>query len=251
LYFAVWIGLTWGLTHAANEGILRRISAGGLVAYIVLMTLAGVDWIMSRQAHWVSSVFGFIMVVSQSLTALCFAIVILRNRIKRPAIAAFAKPKHFIDLGNLLLMLIILWAYMNFSQFLITWTGNEQQDVGWYVQRTWGGWRVVAGIIIFVHFLIPFFLLLMRPLKQDIARLGLICAALLVLRILDLYWNIGPQRQSDPHGGFILSPLDILAWIGIGGIWYSAFSYFLKRAPLLASRENHEPVYGISEAQSS
>jgi hypothetical protein len=249
LYFIVWTGLTWGLTHLTDESLLRRLSAAGLVIYVVLMTLGGVDWIMSRQAHWVSSIFGFIMVVSQTLTALCFVIVILRERIDLPPIARFAKPQYFVDLGNLLLMLVILWAYMNFAQYLITWTGNEQPDVGWYVQRTYGGWRFVAGIIIFIHFLLPFFLLLMRPLKQDIHRLAAICAALLLLRVLDLYWNVGPQKQSDPHGGFVLSPLDVLAWLGIGGVWYAAFSHYLKRAPLLAtSNENHGPVYGATEA---
>ncbi len=166
IYFVVWIGLVLGLTYSKDEGLLRRISAGGLVIYVVLMTLAGVDWIMSRQAHWSSSIFGFIMVISQSLTALCFTIVILWSRVDHPAIVEFAKPKHFIDLGNLLLMFVILWAYMNFAQYLITWTGNEQPDIGWYVQRTYGGWRFVAGIIIFIHFLVPFFLLLMRPLES-------------------------------------------------------------------------------------
>jgi hypothetical protein len=248
-YFIVWIAMEWGLTHIVDASLLRRISAGGLVIYVVLMTLGGVDWIMSRQAHWVSSIFGFILVIAQTLTALCFAIVILRQRMEEPSIARFAKPQHFVDLGNLLLMFVILWAYMNFAQYLITWTGNEQPDVGWYVQRTYGGWRVVAGIIIFIHFLLPFFLLLMRPLKANINRLGAICAALLLLRILDLYWNVGPQQQSDPHGGFVLSPLDILAWIGIGGIWYAAFSHYLKRAPLLAlTSETHGQIYGTSEA---
>jgi hypothetical protein len=235
LYFAIWIGLTWGLAHVTDAGMLRRISAGGLVIYSVLISLAGADWIMSREPHWVSSVFGFILIVSESLTALCFAVVVLRFRVRRPEVAAFARPNHFIDLGNLLLMMVILWAYMNFAQYLITWTGNEQPDIGWYVQRTYGGWRVVAGIIIFVHFLIPLFLLLMRPLKEDIGRLAAICGALLFLRILDIYWLIGPQQQSDPHGGFILSPMDILAWIGIGGVWWTVFSYYLKRAPLLAT----------------
>jgi hypothetical protein len=152
----------------------------------------------------------------------------------------------------MLLMFIILWAYMNFAQYLITWTGNEQPDIGWYVQRTYGGWRIVAGIIIFVHFLIPLILLLMRPLKQDINRLGTLCAAVLALRILDLYWNIGPQAQSDPHGGFVLSPLDLLAWLGVGGVWYAAFSYFLGKSPPLALPvENHGTTYGASKPQSA
>jgi hypothetical protein len=252
IYFLVWIGLTWGLTHARSEGMRRRISAGGLVAYVVLISLAGVDWIMSREPHWSSSVFGFILSMAQSLTALCFAIVILWSRAEIPAVAKFAKPKHFIDLGNLLLMFIILWAYMNFAQYLITWTGNEQPDIAWYVQRTYGGWRIVAGIIIFIHFLATLFILLSRAMKRDIKRLGAICAVLLLLRILDVYWNIGPLERNDPHGGFVLSPLDVLAWLGIGGLWYAVFSRILKRAPLLAlTSDDDESTYGASEPQSA
>ncbi|HEY1921854.1 MAG TPA: hypothetical protein VGG44_03730 [Tepidisphaeraceae bacterium] len=251
IYFAVWIGLTFGLTHAKSEGIRRRISAGGLIAYVVLISLAGVDWIMSREPHWSSSVFGFILSMAQSLTGLCFAIVILWSRAEIPSIAKFAKPKHFIDLGNLLLMFIILWAYMNFAQFLVTWTGNEQPDIAWYVQRTYGGWRFVAGIIIFIHFLLTFFILLSRAMKRDINRLGLICAILLLLRVLDAYWNIGPLENNDPHGGFVLSPLDVLAWLGIGGLWYATFSRILKTAPLLAlSTDEEGSTYGESEPQS-
>ena len=234
VYFAIWIGLSWVMMNSSSETWRARASAAGLVLYVITITLAGVDWIMSRQLHWVSSVFGFILAVAQTLTALCFILVVLRSRIRsHPAIAAFAKPKHFVDLGNMLLMLVILWAYMNFAQFLITWTGNEQQDIGWYVHRTYGGWRWVAGIIIFIHFLVPLILLLQRPLKANPDRLTTIAAGLLVLRILDLYWNVGPQRLADPHSGFVLSPLDVLAWIGIGGIWYAFFSRALARMPEL------------------
>jgi hypothetical protein len=251
IYFFVWIGLIWGLIHARSDGMRRRISAGGLVAYVVLISLAGVDWIMSREPHWSSSVFGFILSMAQSLTALCFAIVILWTRVELPSVARFAKQKHFIDLGNLLLMFIILWAYMNFAQYLITWTGNEQPDIGWYVQRTYGGWRIVAGIIIFIHFLATLLILLNRAMKRDIKRLGLICLILLFLRILDLYWNIGPLERSDPHRGFILSPLDVLAWLGIGGLWYTAFSRILRRVPLLALPIEEGSTYGESEPQSA
>jgi len=248
IYFIVWTILAWTLAYVPDPGIRRRISAAGLVIYVVLMTLAGVDWIMSRQTHWVSSVFGFVTVVSQALTALCFIILILCHRMQQPEIASFAKPQTFVDLGNLLLMFVILWAYMNFAQYLITWTGNEQSDIAWYVQRTYAGWRILAGIIIFIHFLVPFFLLLMRPLKQNIHHLAIICAALFFLRILDLYWNVGPQKQDDPHGGFVLSPLDILAWIGIGGIWWTVFSHYLKRAPLLAPSSETETHVSLGSA---
>jgi hypothetical protein len=247
IYFAVWTAMAWPVTAwpAGNPARLRAISAPGLILYVLLMTLAGVDWIMSRQPHWTSTVFGFICVVSQTLTALCFCIIILWTRANNRTVAEFAKPSYFNDLGNLLLTLVILWAYMNFAQYLITWTGNEQQDVGWYVQRTYGGWRVIAGVIIFIHFLAPLLLLMFRDLKQRIGRLGTLAAALLALRVVDLYWNVGPLRHDDPHSGFSVSILDVLAWVGIGGIWVGGFAWVISRRPMLQSvddveEESHE-----------
>ena len=242
VYFAIWIAMAWPVTAwpAGPGARLRAISAPGLVLYVLLMTLAGVDWTMSRQPHWTSTVFGFITVVSQTLTALCFTIVVVWMRSARPQVNAFARPSHFNDLGNLMLTLVILWAYMNFSQYLITWTGNEQPDVGWYVQRTYGGWRAIAGIIIFIHFLTPLLLLMFRDIKQNINRLGILAAAMLGLRILDLYWNVGPLREDSTHAEFSISPLDILAWIGIGGIWLGGFVRVLAARPMLESVDTAE-----------
>jgi hypothetical protein len=242
IYFAIWITMAWPVTAwpAGAAARLRAISAPGLVLYVLLMTLAGVDWTMSRQPHWASTVFGFITVVSQTLTALCFAIIVVWIRASRPQVAALARPSVFNDLGNLMLTLVILWAYMNFSQYLITWTGNEQQDVGWYVQRTYGGWRAIAGIIIFIHFLVPLLLLMFRDIKRNINRLGTLALAMLALRILDLYWNVGPLRQADLHSEFSISPLDILAWIGIGGIWFGGFAWVLSGRPMLQPIEDAE-----------
>jgi hypothetical protein len=240
IYFAVWIGMMWGLVYVKNEGIRRRISAGGLVVYVVTMSLAGVDWIMSRQPHWVSSVFGFILVISQTLTALCLAIVVLWKREHRPAIRDFAKPSYFIDLGNMLLMFVILWAYLNFAQFLITWTGNEQPDIAYYVQRTYGGWRVLAAIVVYANFLVPLFLLLFRSIKGDIRRLGILCAALFILRILDAFWDIAPLGQSDPHGGFTISFWEPVLFVVIGGIWFAAFLHYLKQSPDLMFLDGDE-----------
>ncbi|MDP9174037.1 MAG: hypothetical protein M3O30_09250 [Planctomycetota bacterium] len=252
IYFAVWIALSWPVTAwpTGPGPRLRALSAPGLLMYVVLMTLAGVDWIMSRQPHWMSTVFGFIMVISQTLSALCFTLIILWLRADRPKILKFARPGVFIDLGNLVLTLVILWAYLNFSQYLITWTGDEQKEIGWYVQRTYGGWRAVAGLLLLLHFLVPFILLLFRDIKQNINRLGMLAGALLLLRILDLYWDVGPLRQDNPHGGFVISPLDVLAWIGIGGIWYAVFSKSLSRRPLLAEFPiEPQPSNGTESAQ--
>jgi hypothetical protein len=126
-------------------GRQSRLSAGGLVAYFILMTLASIDWIMSREAHWYSSVYGFITVVGQALSGMCFLLIMLwAMRDKKPFDEAI-EPKILNDEGTLLILLVVLWAYMALAQLLVVWMGNLQTDVTWYVHRVDGGWRASAG----------------------------------------------------------------------------------------------------------
>jgi hypothetical protein len=249
IYFAAWIGLALWVVRASARFDrtqspalalwMRRVSAGGLVLYVLLMSLAGVDWIMSREPHYFSTIFGFILVVGHALTALLFLIIVLTLLVTREPLRSFVTLGHFNDLGNLLLTCVILWAYVAFAQFLISWTGNIQEEVRWYYLRSKGLYGFFAAGLIVLHFLVPFFLLLSKQLKRSPEIIAKLAAALLCIRILDIYWMVAPT------GAPVASPnrywLNIAAPIGIGCLWLSAFLWNLSRMSLLAVSEHQEP----------
>lgn len=247
IYFAAFWLWAWllrvtslRLDREPNPRLLKRLvnlSASGEVLYFVLMALAGIDWMMSREPHWISTVFGFIVVMAQAVTALCFLILMVALYSDDPPLKRVIQPNSLNDLGNVLLTFVILWAYMSFGQFLVTWLGNSQDEISWYIRRTDGGWRWVGAALIFLHFLVPFLLLLMRPLKRKLGRLALIAAGLLFMRVVEVVYWVTP---TDPHGAawgalqwFGAEAMNVLAWLGIGGIWFLAFLWFMKDRPIL------------------
>jgi hypothetical protein len=223
-------------------GRLARLSAGGMVVYFLLMTLASVDWIMSREAHWYSTVYGFITVVGQALSGMCFLLIMIRAmRDKKPFDEAI-RPQVLNDEGTLLLLLVVLWAYMALSQLLVVWMGNLQTDITWYLHRTYSGWRAVCWILVIAHFFIPFCLLLRQSNKRDIRRLGAIALALFFLRMLDMAWMVLPSNAKPPlpNGMFVangISWMDFTALIGVGGLWFAAFAWLAGDHPLLPTRQ--------------
>jgi len=216
---------------------LRRVGAAGLVIYFFVMGLGSVDWIMSRQPHWYSTVFGFIVCISQAVSAACFLILMVWLFADEPPLKRVIHPNYLNDLGNVLLTFVILWAYLSFAQFLVTWVGNSQDEITWYIQRTDGGWRWVAAALIMFHFLVPFFILLQRPLKRKTERLACIAAGLFFIHIIDeLYW----VTPADPHGSvwnvgrwIYAEAMNLLAFGGIGGLWLAMFLWMTRSRPLL------------------
>lgn len=210
---------------------LSRLSAGGMALYFFVMTIAAIDWIMSREAHWYSSVYGFIIVVGQSLSGLCFLLVMLDLLRTSPPFDTIIRPTLLNDDGNLLLTLVILWAYMALSQLLVIWMSNLQGDITWYIHRTQRGWQYVCVILILLHFFIPFAMLLKQSNKRDIRILGGLAGGLLALHVLDMMWMVLPSSATPtPHGA---SWMDLTAFAGIGGVWFAAFLWLTDDHPLI------------------
>lgn len=257
LYFAVWCVLGAVLTSQSREyqrdgderllRSMRTISAGGLLALVVLVTLATFDWVMSREAHFTSTVIGFMIAVGQTLSAMVFAIAILPLLTSRdPELREFLTPPILNDLGNLILTLVILWAYVSFSQLLVVWMGNIDHETPWYRHRGIGpratGWTLVAVIVLVFHFFVPFFILLSREAKQQFAILTMLALGLLVMRALDVYWLVAPSGADVPIGRRHVSLLDLPMLAGVGGIWFYVFVVMLRRrGPRLLAREETSP----------
>lgn len=226
IYFAGWIGLAWLLgrwsRHMEETGSpdaarrLRIVSAPGLIFYAFSVTFMSIDWVMSVDAHWFSTMFGLLFIAGQLLSAIAFLIagVVLLYR-WRP-FAEVLGGRHIHDLGKLLLALVMFWAYLGFSQFLIVWAGNLPEEVPWYLERLAGGWQYVGLALVVLHFALPFALLLSRQLKRDFRLLTAVALLVLAMRFVDLYWLVAP---AFTHGHFAFTFMDLLVPVGLGGVW--------------------------------
>lgn len=241
VFFACWIGLVylfrrWSRQQDAdgNGRILERcetLGASGIVLYALTITFASIDWVMSLQPEWYSTIYPAMFAVGQLLNGYAFALAVFLLLSDRPPFAGSIHPEHMRDFGSLLLAFVMFWAYMSFSQLLLIWVGNLPEETPWYLLRSRGGWQYVAGVIALFHFAVPFLLLLLRDIKEHRRRLLAVAAGLLVMRFIDLFWLIEPSLNHE--GRYFYWLLDIAACVSVGGLYVWWFAGQLSRRSLL------------------
>ena len=241
VYFAVWIGLALGLRRDDAPRARRSAaawSAGGLILYTLTTTFAAVDWLMALTPAWYSTIFGLLVGVGHALSALAFAIVAAIVL----AVNAERVPSDVLrDLGNLLLMLVLLWSYLAFMEYLTIWVGNQPASISWYVPRVLTTWRGLGVVVMLFHFAVPFVLLLSREAKRSPAVLCSIAAVVLVAHAADAMWRVIPSIET---AGWRWRWTDVAAFIGIGGVWLAAVGSMLTRgARPSAPASNSEVAY--------
>jgi hypothetical protein len=252
IYFLIWFALSYLLNKWSAEqdrtgdpAIAKRLegmSGPGLIFYGLTVTFATIDWVMSLQPHWFSTIFGMIFMMVGVLGAMSLVILVARILSNYEPMASAVTPAQFNDLGNLLLAFVMLWAYLSFSQFLIIWSGNLPAEISWYVVRASGGWAKLAVFLIVFHFAIPFLVLLQRGVKRQMGALAIVAGSLIFISFVDVFWLIVPAfEKNSPR----VHPLDITLPIAIGELWVAAFVWQLKRRPLLPL---HDPRFeGVAE----
>ncbi len=213
----------------------RKWSAAGLLVIVLVLTLASVDWVMSLEPKWYSSMFGIAFTVGAGLSAFAFVTFFLTLLADNDAMKGVLKPTHFRDLGNLMLAFTMLWAYTNFSQFLLIWYGNIKEETPYYLKRMHGVWGWMAAALILFHFFLPFFMLLMRSIKDRPRTIAIVTIILLVMRFVDVYWLVAPAHYGE---NFHFSWITIFAFLGIGGIWLWAFIQQLKGQTIIPIHES-------------
>ncbi len=238
-YFALWIALAWILNRlsarldreadARTERRLRALAGPGIGLYVISMTLAAVDWAMSLEPHWSSTLYGLTFVVGQGLATFAFAILVSAWLAVREPFARWLTVEHFHDLGKLLFAFVLLWAYLAYSQYLIIWSGNLAEETPWYLHRSSHGWQALALALIALHFFLPFGLLLTRKVKRTPRLLARVAAGLLGMRLLDLAWLILPAFHP---GGLALWWTDLAVPLAMGGLWLYLFLVNLERRAL-------------------
>lgn len=247
-YFAIWGGTAFLLNRLSLEQdrtgdprlarTMQRLAAPGLALYCVLATLASVDWLMSLQPRWFSTIYGIYFIGGHGLVALAFMIVIALFLARREPMEKVFSPHYFHDYGKLMLAFVMLWAYFSFSQFLIIWAGNEPEEIVWYVHRIRNGWGWFALALVVFHFALPFALLLSRNLKRSSRRLAMVAVLMLAMRWIDLYWQVEPAFHD---GTFYFHWLHLAALLAVGGLWLAAFVQQLKQRPLLPIHDPNLP----------
>jgi len=248
IYFAVWVGIAFLLSSWSKrqdqsgesqwEGKRSSFAAGAAVAFVLTVTLAATDWVMSLEPHWYSTIFGLLLVAAQMLTALAIAVAYLAFA-KNSKVAVLVKPKHFHDLGTLLFTLVVFWAYLAFSQFLIIWSADLPEEITYFADRNEGPWSAIGGAIVFLHFLAPFLILLSAKVKRTAAFVGGIAVFILVMRVVEMFWFVTPSLHRE---GPMLNWVDFAAILGVGGIWLFVLLWQYAKEP-------SPPVYALRQME--
>jgi len=248
-YFAVWLLLTqflnrWSVQQDTDRDPklavrMELLSRGGLVALFLTMTFASVDWAMSIEPHWFSTIYGVIFIGGQLLAALAFVIQIAARLVTRGPLTEVITAKQFHDYGKLLLAFVMLWAYFNFSQLIIIWSANLPEEIPWYLKRMEGGWQYVGIAIILFHFVLPFVILLSRDIKKRAGLLAGVALFVFLMRFVDMYWLIIPAFSPKV---FSVHWIDLATVLGLGGVWVWFFVWQLQRYPLVPLHDPALPV---------
>jgi len=248
LYLAAWLLLAYFLNRWSAEQDrspspelnrrLQLLSSGGLVAYGLTITFWSIDWILSLEPHWYSTMYGVLLIAGQSLSGLAFVTVVTVLLARYEPLASFFSAEQRHDLGKLIFAFVMFWAYVAFSQYLIIWAGNLPEEIPWYLKRLQGGWGWFGLALIVLHFALPFLVLLPADADRNPRILAGVAVLIVFMRAVDLYWLIQPAFSP---GHFALHWLDFAAVIGLGGIWLAVFLWQLVQRPLLPLNDPEFP----------
>lgn len=239
-YFAIWFLLVWLFNafsrlqdEQPDDRVIRlrfkRMSGPGIILYVLAMSFAAIDWVMSISPHWASTIYGFMFVAGQLISAMCLMIIVVVLLSRHEPYSGFIRARHFHDLGKLLFAFNMLWAYFAFSQLLIIWSGNQPEEISFYRTRLYGQWGVVAVVVLLCTFALPFLVLLSQNLKRTPALVSKVAIWMLVFRIVDLYWMTRPEFTHSAMPSW----LDFVLPVALIGIWVGFFAWNLKQRPIL------------------
>jgi hypothetical protein len=248
VYFAIWGLIVYLLSKWSaeqntppvrdNSARFKAVSGPGLIIFAFTISFAAIDWVMSLDPSWISTIYGLLFVAGELLAGLAFAVVIERILFRYKPMSLLLRPDFVHDHGKFMLTFIMVWAYFSFSQWLIIWAGNLPEEITWYIRRLGGGWAYVGLFLVIFHFAVPFAILLSRPFKRDITRLVWLATWMLFMRYVDLFWIIEPNFSTT----FTVTWADILIPFGMGGLWLAYFCRNLSSLPLL-------PAYDVYAKQ--
>ena len=245
IYFAVWLFWGFRLNRLGDEQDrtgdptlrerMRAFSAPGLLIFAMTATFAYIDWVLSTDSDFYSTVYAGILLIGNILQTFALSIVVLVLASRKDRFEGRINAQVLHDMGNLMFAFTIFWTYLQASQLIIIWPANLPQEIGWYLVRTHGfGYQTMAVVVALTMFLIPFLALLSQARKRNPVRLMRMAIWLLIARAIDLFWFLEPTYRSK---GLAFYWTDIVAFAGVGGIWLFLYIGQLRRRPLLPLRD--------------
>ncbi|HEV2274695.1 MAG TPA: hypothetical protein VGR96_11045 [Acidobacteriaceae bacterium] len=252
--FGIWIGMMlllnrWSLERDADperrvrfwQVKFENLSGIGVVIYAITMTVCAIDWIMSLNVSWYSTMYGFLFLVGQGYGVLALAIMTTIRLSKADPVKSILRPVEQHDLGKLAFAFVMLNIYIAFSQFLIIWSGNLPDEIPWYLDRIRGGWGVVGTLDFIFHWVLPFTLLLSRDLKRNKERLVLVCKIMIFARCWDMFWLIEPNFPDAARNLHFSFGILEYATVPVAVISFWMWLYFgqLQKRPLIQTNDPH------------
>lgn len=276
VYFTIWFAMAHLLNKysrmedESSDPIIRhRLSiwcSVGLLLFLLTVTFSTIDWVMTLEPHWFSSLWGAIFLVGQAHATLCMMIILVKKIAGDSELLQKVERRYFRDVGNLMLAFTMLWAYLNYSQFMIQYSGNIAEEAEWFVHRGTYGWQYFGAINIITHFAAPFLLLLMSINKTNLNNFVRLAMFLVVARHIDLFFYTVPTFRQSPLSGTPLNGLvpglvdrsigfaflsDLGLPLLLGGIWIFCWARQMQKvnAPIVpvhdARLQPYWPVEGV------
>ncbi|UGB38179.1 hypothetical protein [Frateuria soli] len=214
--FALWLWLAHGIRRWLATPAAGRFAAGGLILFVLTVSVAAIDWVVSLVPRWHSTTFGILVGTAQLLAAAGLAVWVSVAR--RDAAASPWASRRLNDLGSILMVLVLAWGYLAFMDYLTVWIADLPSETVWYLPRVKTPWRWLGAFLVLFHLALPFAVLLSRQAKQRVAWLAGVALWLFVAQIGYVAWLVLPGLREHA-----LAWSDPLAWIGIGGLWWLGY----------------------------
>jgi hypothetical protein len=213
-----------------------KISAIFMPLFAITLTIMAIDWMMSLEPHWFSTIFGVYYFAGTFLCALAFITIIAITMNEKGLLVKGLGEDHYYSLGALLFAFINFWAYIAFSQYLLIWYANLPEETYWFIERYQGSWAYISYGMVFIHFVVPYIVLLPQPAKKDPKRLKFIAIWIIFAHIYDLYWLIMPTyTKSHNINGMVFSFYEIafpVLAIGVILVWFGFMSKNKNLVPI-------------------
>jgi hypothetical protein len=217
---------------------MQRVAGPGMIVFALALTFCAVDFLMTLEPNWFSTIFGVYYFASCVLAVNSTLVLLAKWLHKHGRLTKSITVEHFHDLGKMMFAFTVFWAYVGFSQFMLMWYANVPEETFWWKERFAGGWGDYSWAMLVLHFVVPFFGLLSRHVKRHGKALVFWAVWILVVIYLDMYWLVMPTI-SEGEVPFAL--VDVLCWVGLGSAIVAVLAYRAQKLTLIPVKDPQLP----------